>query len=132
MHNEPLTEDNFLLYSARYYNNPHCADTDEFYEDLSRFKYLKRLFNRFQESGEIKERLALNHIIIIYNVFGIPAATRMLFLKLPEEHRCILKPFLVKLNYMPERVEKIGPKAITIRDSDISMNPHIVEVLRTI
>lgn len=132
MHNEKLTEDNFLLYSAKYYNNPHCTDTAEFYEDLSRFKYVKRLFNRFQESGEIKERLALNHIIIIYNVFGIPAATRMLFLKLPSEHYSILKPFLVFLGCMPERIEGIGPKGKTILNSDIPMNAHIVEVLRTI
>lgn len=132
MHNEKLTEDNFLLYSAKYYDNPGCADTTEFIEDLSRFKYIKRLFNRFQENGEIKERLVLNHIIILYNVFGIPAATRMLFFKLPEDHYSLLKPFLVKLRYMPEKVHLIGPEGKTILSTDVPMNAHVVEVLRTI
>ena len=81
MHNEQIDETNFMLYAARHYNNPSCFDTLEFYEDLNRFKYIKRLFSRYDESGELKERLILNHIIILYNLFGIDATTRLLFFK---------------------------------------------------
>ena len=74
-----LDDSNFLLYAASNYDNPQCYDTDEFYDDLKRFKYLKRLFNRYKETGELKERLILNHLIVIYNVFGPMPATRLLF-----------------------------------------------------
>ena len=132
MHNEPLTDSNFLLYSAKYYDNIQCWDEAEFFEDLNRFKYLKRLFNRYQAEGELKERLILNHIIILYNVFGIPAATRMLFFKLQKDHYPLLKPFLVFLKYMPDVITGIGEKNKTILSSDIPMNVGIVEALRKI
>ena len=84
---DKLDESNFFLYAAKHYTNPYCYDTLEFYDDLNRFKYLKRLFSRYQESGELKERLILNHIIVLYNIFGVEPATRMLFLKLYEFHK---------------------------------------------
>ena len=81
---DKVDETNFLLYAAKHYDNPHCYDTVEFYEDLNRFKYIKRLLNKYQESGDIKERLIINHLTVIYNVFGAVAGTRLLFLKLRE------------------------------------------------
>ena len=126
-----LDETNFLLYAAKHYDNPSCFDTLEFYEDLNRFKYLKRLFSRYDETGELKERLILNHIIVLYNLFGVEAATRMLFFKLKEYYR-YLKPFLVFLNYCPERVYCIGIEGKDIIVTDILMDPDIVKALRQI
>lgn len=131
MHGEKLDETNFLLYAAKHYDNPSCFDTLEFYEDLNRFKYLKRLFSRYEESGELKERLILNHIIVIYNLFGVEASTRMLFFKLRDYH-VLLKPFLVFLNYCPDRVYNIGLEGKTINTSDIPLDPVIVSALRKI
>jgi len=131
MHTEKLDETNFLLYAAKHYDNPSCFDTLEFYEDLNRFKYIKRLFSRYEESGELKERLILNHIIIIYNLFGVEAATRLLFFKLKGFYHC-LKPFLVMLNYLPDKVAGIGIDGKNIITSDIIMDPGIVNSLREI
>ena len=126
---EKLDDSNFLLYAAKYYDNPQCYDTDEFYDDLKRFKYLNRLFGKYQDSGELKERLILNHIIILYNVFGV-VTTRMLFFRLNEYHS-YLKPFIVLLGYMPEEIINIGTTD-RIYNSDISMDQNIVEILRKI
>lgn len=127
---DKLDESNFMLYAAKHYDNPQCFDTLEFYEDLSRFKYIKRLFNRYEESGELKERLILNHLIILYNVFG-PATTKMLFFKL-SDHLHLLKPFIVLLGFLPDRVTGIGVENKTIISSDISMDDNIVKLLRKI
>ena len=82
---DELNEENFILFASKHYNNPRCLDIEEFYEDLARIKYLKRLLRRYQQTGIIQERLILNHIIIIYNVFGISAANKMLFYKVEPE-----------------------------------------------
>jgi hypothetical protein len=129
--NEKLDETNFLLYAARHYENPQCYDTIEFYDDLKRIKYIRRLFNIYQESGELKERLILNHIIILYNVFGVIPATRMLFFKL-YEHKEQLKPFLVFLNFMPLSVINITLQGITLKSTDIISDPVIEEKLSII
>lgn len=129
--NEPLSEVNFLLYAAKNYDNPSCFDTLEFYEDLNRFKYIKKLFVRFQDTGELKERLIINHLTIIYNVFGAEAATRMLFVKL-ENHLELLKPFLDLMGYLPRVLHGIGITNKTIDSNDIVSNPMIDEVLRRI
>ena len=126
---EYLNESNFLLYAAKHYENPSCYNVDEFNEDLKRFKYLKRLFNRYEETDELKDRLILNHIIVLYNLFGTEATTRMLFLKMKGYYH-ILKPFLVLLNYMPELVNGVGNESI--RSSDILMDPVVVNRLRKI
>lgn len=127
---DKLDETNFLLYAAKHYDNPQCFDTLEFYEDLARFKYIKRLFNRYEEAGELKERLVLNHLIILYNVFGT-AATRMLFFKLDGYHH-MLKPFIVLLGHMPEIINGIGFQNKNIISSDIRMDENIVQILRKI
>jgi hypothetical protein len=127
---DKLDETNFVLFAAKHYDNPQCFDTLEFYEDLSRFKYIKRLFNRYEESGELKERLIINHLIILYNVFG-PVTTRMLFFKL-NGHLHLLKPFIILLGFLPEKVVGIGVENKTIISSDIHMDENIVKLLRKI
>ena len=127
---DKLDESNFMLYAAKHYDNPQCFDTLEFYEDMSRFKYIKRLFNRYEETGELKERLILNHLIILYNVFG-PATTRMLFFKL-NGHLHLLKPFIILLGFMPDKVYGVGVENKTITSSDIAMDENIVRILRKI
>jgi len=125
-----IDESNFMLYAAKHYDNPQCFDTLEFYEDLSRFKYIKRLFNRYEESGELKERLILNHLIILYNVFGA-ATTKMLFFKL-NGHLHLLKPFILLLGFLPDKVSGVGVENKTIISSDIPMDDNIVQILRKI
>ena len=101
---DELTEDNFVLFASRYYDNPQCMSIEEFYHDLNRFKYLKRLLKRYVQNDDLQERLILNHIVVIYNVFGIDPANKMMFYKMDEEYWVILKPFLVYLNYLKEDV----------------------------
>ena len=128
---QQLDDSNFMLYAAANYDNPQCYDTDEFYDDLKRFKYLKRLLNRYKETGELKERLILNHLTVIYNVFGSTPAIRLLFFKL-EGYYNLLKPFLVLMGQMPNKVENIGPFSKTYNDVDIEMDDKIIKVLRKI
>lgn len=128
---EKLDETNFLLYAAKHYDNPHCYDTLEFYDDLNRFKYIKRLFNRYEETGELKERLIINHLTVLYNIFGVEAATRLLFLKLRGQYH-FLKPFLVLMGYMPEVVSAIGIDGKNVLSSSIPMDENIVNILRKI
>jgi hypothetical protein len=123
-----LTEDNFLLYAAAHYDNPQCFSTEEFLQDVNRFKYLKRLISRYQKTGLLKTNLLLNHIIIITNLFGPEATVRMIFLKCSDQLDCI-KPFLVALNILPDILYNIG-EINTIYTSEISMDAHIVESLR--
>lgn len=101
-HFEKLNSKNFALFAAKHYANPQCMTTEEFEEDLQKFKYIKRLFNRYETSGELSERLILNHLIVIYNVFGIKAANKMMFYKIDKKNWPLLKTFLVYLNYLPE------------------------------
>lgn len=95
-----LTESTFLLYAMKHYDNPQCTEMSEFEEDMKRFQYLRKLFGRYRSDGELKERLILNHLIVLYNVFG-PIGTNMLFMRLHEFHE-YLKPFVEYLNFMPQ------------------------------
>ena len=95
-----LTESTFLLYAMKHYDNPQCTEMSEFEEDIKRFQYLRKLFSRYRQDNELKERLILNHLIVIFNVFG-PSATNMLFMRLHEYHE-YLKPFVEYLAFMPE------------------------------
>jgi len=99
---DDLNNDNFELYAARYYDNPSCLDVQDFYDDLARFKYIIRLLRKYRETGIIQERLVLNHIISIYNVFNIYAANRMMFYRIEPGLWPQIKTFLVYLNYIPE------------------------------
>ena len=123
-----LTEETFLLYAAKHYDNPQLQSEEEFYDDLKKFKYIKRLFNKYSESGELKERLILNHIVVLTNVFGPEAAVKMLFLRLPE-YLHYLKPFLLMLSILKERVD-VGDKVYIT--ADINIDDKIVNRLRDI
>lgn len=96
-----LTEENFTLFAMKHYDNPHCRGVNEFNDDLKKFKYLKRLFRKYKAGGGLKERLILNHIIVIYNLFGVDAASNMLFFKIDKKYWPQLKSFLMYLNVMP-------------------------------
>ena len=97
-----LTEKNFLLYAANNYDNPRCLDVKEFHEDINRFKYVKKLLKKYQEKNILQERLILNHLIVIHNMFHIAPATHMCFFKINERHWPALKTFLLYLNYIPD------------------------------
>jgi hypothetical protein len=125
-----VNEDNFVVYAAKHYDNPQCYDTEEFLDDLKRFKYIKRLFNRFEITGDLKERLILNHIMVLYNVFG-DEATVLLFVKL-RGYYTFLKPFLVLINRMPDKIHGVIARDNVVYNSDIAMDPKIVEALRNI
>ena len=126
----PLTEDNFLIFAAKAYDNPQCFSTLEFQEDLERFKYLKRLFIKYRDFGDLKDRLILNHLIALRNVFGVHIA-KMLLVKLPDYHSEI-KTFLVFLDSMPEIITGVFEKNTTIISSDISLDFNIINALRKV
>jgi hypothetical protein len=116
-----LTEKNLLLYAAKHYSNPKFSDIDDFNEDLKRFKYIKRLLNRYIDTDELSERLILNHLIVIFNMFGVEAALNILDLKLEKKHWPIIKPFLIFLNYIKND-----------QYTGIVMDPNVVDALRKI
>lgn len=95
-----LTEENLFIFAAKHYYNPKSIDVDEFNEDLNRFKYIKRLLNKYIETGKLSERLILNHLIVIFNSFDIDASLAMLELRLDEKHWPVIKPFLIFLKYI--------------------------------
>ena len=97
-----LTPDNIMMFAMKHYDNPSCVDNKEFLDDMKRFKYLKRLFRKYDTSKVLKIRLILNHIIVLANVFGVDASSTLLFFKIEKKHWSTLKTFLVYLNYMPE------------------------------
>jgi len=126
---EDLNEDNFLMYAMKAYTSPHYV-MSEFEGDLKRTKYLKRLFRRYKITKSLKERLVLNHLILLYNVFGVEPATRILFFRIDEVDYDVLKTFLTYLNYMPERIKGINGKDIL--SSDILIDENVLEILKTI
>ena len=121
-----LTNENYLMYALLHYDNPHCVDIKEYFEDVRKLKYIKRLFNRYKEDGVIKERLILNHIISFYNVFDFDAATRLLFFRVGKEYHSLLKTFLVYLNRMPDKINE------NLYSSDIHLDEKIIEILRNL
>ena len=127
---DDLNEGNFLMYSMKEYNNIQCVDIEEYYDDLKKIKYIKRLFNIYLNDGQLKERLILNHLIVFYNVFPIQAGTRILFYKIEEQFWPMLKTFLIFLERMPDKIESIRGK--TILSTDIKLDDGIVTRLRTI
>src|SRR5580698_8816407 len=111
MFDEVLTDDNFVMYCAKYYVNPQCHSTEEFVEDLKHVKYIKKLLTRYIEKGDLKERLILNHIMILHNLFWAKHLCRILYLKLKPQFHCV-KPFLVLLNIMPDKIYNVGGETI--------------------
>ena len=118
---EKITPDNVLMYAIRNYTNPHCEGEKEFEDDLKRFKYIKRLLRKYYDTGVLKERLLLNHLIVIFNSFGIEAGLNILELKLDKRHWPVIKPFLVYLRYIKDN-----------QYTGISMDKNVVGLLRKI
>ena len=116
-----LTPENINMFAMKHYDNPSCVDEAEFLDDLKRFKYLKRLFRKYDTSRELKSRLIINHIIVLANVFGVDAATTLLFFKIDRQHWSLLKTILVYLHYMPEEDM-----------TDIRINQNVMAELGTI
>jgi hypothetical protein len=126
---DDLSSDNVMLYAMKVYDKPNCI-MSEFKEDMKRFNYLKRLFFRYRKIGEVKERLILNHLVVLYNVFGPEAATRLLFYKVAKEDYSVLKTYLTFLSCMPEKIK--GIKGQDIISSDIAVDMTIADILRAI
>ena len=127
---DDLNEDNFLIYAMKEYNNVQCTGVEEFYDDLKKIKYIKRLFNIYKNDGQLKERLILNHLIVYYNVFPVQSGTRILFYKIEEHFWPMLKTFLIFLDRMPEKIESI--RGNEIKSTNIILDEGIVTRLRTI
>ena len=127
---DDLNDDTFLMFAMREYNNMQCTDIEEFYDDLKKIKYIKRLFNAYKNNGLLKERLILNHLIIFYNVFTVHAGTRILFYKIEKDFLSILKTFLIYLDRMPDKIDSI--RGEIIRTSDIQLDEGIITRLRSI
>ena len=123
---EDLNEDNFIMYAMKCYTSPHCI-LSEFESDIKRTKYLKRLFRRYKSTKSVKERLVLNHIILLNNVFGPEATSRILFYKIDERDFDVLKTFLSYLDIAPDFVYGIRGKNIDV--STIPLDKKIVEIL---
>lgn len=118
---DELSEDNFMLYAVRQYYKPNCIDAEEFHNDLKRFMYLKRLFYRYKNTGDISERLILNHLIVLFNVFDINPTLKMLEYQIEDKYWSALKPFLIFLNYIRND-----------QYTDITMDQNVIDKLRKI
>lgn len=121
-----LNSDNYIMYAMKNYKNPSCSGIEEFYEDMNRIKYLKKLFQIYHNNGNLKERLILNHIIILQNLLGVEPTARLLFYRIPEASHETLKTFLVFVNGLPKGEI---PEADII---GISLDTEAVDVLRNI
>jgi len=126
---DDLNEDNFMMYAMKCYTSPHCI-MSEFEGDIKRTKYLKRLFRRYKITKSLKERLIINHIILLNNVFGPEATARILFYKTDVRDYDILKTFLDYLDIMPDFVYGINGKNIV--SSEIPLDINVAEILRHI
>ena len=126
---DDLNEENFMMYTMKCYTSPHCI-MSEFESDIKRTKYLKRLFRRYKITKSLKERLILNHIILLNNVFGTEATARILFYKIDERDYDLLKTFLMYLNMLPDGVYGINGKNIPL--IDIPIEPNVAEILSKI
>lgn len=127
---ENLNDKTINSYMIMSYNNPQCLNLEEFDDDVKIPKYVKRLINRYSSSGELRERLILNHIISFYNVFDSDAATRILFFKMDPVDYSVLKTFLTYLNYMPDRIEMVNGR--NTLNTNIPINAEVAERLRVL
>ena len=123
-----LNDDSFYIYAAKFYDRPNIIQT-EFDEDLHRIKYVKRLLKKYRQTGDFKERLVMNHIIILSNCFGVEPTVNMLFFKVDSEDYPLLKTILLYLNYMPEHF-KITFHKYYLRQQEIPVDLDIAQKLR--
>jgi len=115
---EKITPQNVVMYAIKNYDNPQCEGEKEFEDDLKRFKYIKRLLRRYYDTGVLKERLLLNHLIVLNNVFSMEAATTLLLYKIQPTYWPALKSFLIFLN--------------SISDNELEEIEHDNDVLETL
>ena len=125
-----LNDGNFLIYAAKHYDRPHILQS-EFEDDLKRIKYVKRLLRKYRQTGEFKERLVLNHIIILSNVFGVEATVNMLFFKVDNEDYPLLKTILIFLNYLPKKLT-VSFNKYHVRQEEIMVDLEIANRLRNL
>tara|TARA_Y100000114_G_scaffold70136_1_gene64194 strand:- start:1668 stop:2030 length:363 start_codon:yes stop_codon:yes gene_type:complete len=118
---EKITSENVMMFAIKHYDNRHLGGEQEFFDDLKRIKYIKRLFKRYLDTGELRERLLLNHFIVLKNMFGADAAITLLLFKIEREYWSLLKTFLVFLNML-----KDGEL------SDIEINDTVLNKLKEI
>ena len=105
---EKITNDNWIMYAIKNYDNPECEGEKEFYDDLKKFKYIKRLLRRYYDTGVVKKTLLLNHVILLINVFGTEAAATLLLFKIDKEYWSALKSFMLFLNIIrPDELNNI-------------------------
>ena len=116
---EKITSDNVNMFAIKYYDNPQCEGEKEFYDDMKKFKYIKRLLRKYDDSGVLRERLVLNHIIVLNNLFGPEACVTLLLFKIQREYWDTLKSFLLYLNIIREDELK-----------EVQENKEILEILR--
>jgi hypothetical protein len=121
-----LTEETFIVFAMNNYSNIQCITLAEFEEDLKKITYVKKLLYRYKNNGELCERMILNHLIVIFNVFG-NASLKMLFFRIEEELWSYLVTFLIYLQRMPEQLPDNN-----IKTSEISLDQGIIERLRKI
>jgi hypothetical protein len=126
---DELNDENFMIYAMKCYETPHCV-MSEFEGDIKRTKYLKRLFRRYKVTKSLKERLILNHIILLNNVFGPEPTARILFYRIDKRDYDILKTFLLYLNIMPDVIKGINGK--TIKTDEIPLDMNVADILRKI
>lgn len=119
-----LTSSNFLLYATKHYDNPQCSDLTEFLEDLKRIQYIHKNFGRYVNCGELQVRNVLNHMIVLYNLFG-NEATNLMFLKIP--YHSFLKPFMETLHKMPTIIEY---NDVVLHKDNIESDAIIVEKIK--
>jgi hypothetical protein len=120
---DELNEDNYILFAIKYYDNPQAITQDDFFEDLNRFKYIKKLLRRYVKSGELKTTLLINHFIIVFNIFN-DAALPLLFFKIEKELWSSMKTFLLYLNRIPEY-----PKSFL---NDIPIDENCLKILESL
>lgn len=124
-----LNNDTVLLYAIKAYDKLNYIKS-EFEEDYKTFRYVKRLLQRYRATGDLRQNLVLNHINLIYNMFGVEAGTRLLFYKMDEADYSSLKTFLIYLSMMPEIVHGINGKEI--HSSEIPVDATVASILRGI
>lgn len=129
--NFELTEETFVIYAMKHYDNPACKGISEFQDDLKKFRYLKRLFRKYSAGKGLKERLIVNHLVVLYNLFGAEAATRMLFFRIEKKYWSQLKTFLVFLSVMPIGIE-IRAQDTIIQGYEIPLDEKVSKALENI
>ena len=122
-----LNETNVFNYQMKCYDNPQCHSMDEFLDDMKRIKYVKRLFHKYHTKDILKERLVINHLVVLFNVLGNDACSRILFLKIEEKQHYILASFLHFLHKLPKIINGINGK--TMQTGDIELDKKILAAL---